>query len=527
MIQAGRFKMRVESSGLIVNSINRKIPAYVNGYGEIIPFKGAFKSFPERGMHGRPARTYFHTRDKVKKSIREAVQASGLENGMTISFHHHLRNGDKVLNLVLEELSEMGFKNLRLAPTALFKVHTDVIRHIESGLITSIHGSINGPVGRKVSEGCFNQAVVLRSHGGRARAIEAGELRINVAFIAAPSSDRYGNLSGTGRSSCGAIGYAVSDAQFADHVIAVTDNLADYPLLPASIDQIFVDSVVKVESIGDPNGIVSGTTRITADPARLEQADIAARLLDSAGVIKQGFSFQTGAGGTSLAVTKYVADIMREKKIKGSFGSGGITGYFVDLLEEGLFDKLLDVQSFDLRAVKSIGENHDHVEMSASMYANPHNSGCVVNMLDAVVLGATEVDTSFNVNVNTEFDGALMHGIGGHQDTAAGAGITIVTLPLIRGRIPSVVENVITVTSPGETVDVIITDRGTAINPKRTDLIEAASRANIHTCSIEELQHRAEKLCGKPEPLRFTDNVIGVIEYRDGTVIDVVRQVEQ
>lgn len=519
--------MRVESSGLIVNAVNRKIPAYVNGYGEIVPFKGAFGIFPERGMHGRPARTHFHSRDKVRTNIREAIKESGLENGMTISFHHHLRNGDKVLNLVLEELSEMGFKNLRLAPTALFKVHTEVIKHIKSGLITSIHGSINGPVGREVSAGCFDQAVVLRSHGGRARAIEAGELKINVAFIAAPSSDRYGNISGTGKSSCGAIGYAVSDAQFADHVIAITDNLVDYPLLPASIEQIFVDSVVTIDSIGNPNGIVSGTTKITTDPARLEQANTAARLLDAAGIIKPGFSFQTGAGGTSLAVTKYVAKIMRERKISGSFGSGGITGAFVDLLKEGLFTKLLDVQSFDLDAVKSIGVNHDHIEMSASMYANPHNSGCVVNMLDAVVLGATEVDVNFNVNVNTEFDGALMHGIGGHQDTAAGAGITIVTLPLIRGRIPSVVEDVITVTSPGETIDVIITDRGTAINPKREDLVQAAATAGIHTCSIEELQQRAVQLCGKPEPLRFTDNVIGVIEYRDGTVIDVVRQVKK
>jgi citrate lyase subunit alpha/citrate CoA-transferase len=160
------------------------------------------------------------------------------------------------------------------------------------------------------------------------------------------------------------------------------------------------------------------------------------------------------------------------------------------------------------------------------MYANPHNSGCAVNMLDAVVLGATEVDVNFNVNVNTEFNGDLLHGIGGHQDTAAGAGITIVTLPLIRGRIPSVVKDVITVTSPGETIDVIITDRGTAINPAREDLLLAAKRAGISLCSIQELCDKAQKLCGKPQKLYFTDNIIGLIEYRDGTVIDVVRQVE-
>jgi len=39
--------------------------------------------------------------------------------------------------------------------------------------------------------------------------------------------------------------------------------------------------------------------------------------------------------------------------------------------------------------------------VSAGFYANPHNRGTAVNLLDVVVLGATEVDVDFNVNVNT------------------------------------------------------------------------------------------------------------------------------
>lgn len=74
-----------------------------------------------------------------------------------------------------------------------------------------------------------------------------------------------------------------------------------------------------------------------------------------------------------------------------------------------------------------------------------------VNMLDVVILGATEVDR--DVNVNTDADGALLHGIGGHQDTAAGAKLTIIAQPLLRGRIPCVTDTVYSVTTPGECVD--------------------------------------------------------------------------
>lgn len=509
------------------NSLGRELPDFIPGYGKVQPFSGAFSTLPGTSGAVRPPRHALPGSDKLVGSLRGAIERSGLKNGMTVSFHHHLREGDRVLNLVMDEISAMGIRDIRIAPTALFGVHREIIRHIDSGVVTSINGSLNGPVGRKVSSGVFSTPVVLRSHGGRARAIEAGDLKIDVAFIAAPSADEYGNISGSfGPSACGPLGYAVPDAMYAGHVVAVTDNLVPYPMLPASIEQIFVDTIVAVDSIGDPRGIVSGTTKVTTDPLRLKQARLAADILYSAGFIRPDFSFQTGAGGASLAVASFVADIMREKLIIGSFGCGGITGMLVNMLNEGLFRKLLDVQSFDLAAVRSIGTNPDHVEMSASMYANPHNSGCVVNRLDAVILGATEVDVDFNVNVNTEFDGALVHGIGGHMDTAAGAATTVVVAPLIRGRVPLVVDRVFTVTSPGETIDVVVTDRGVAVNPRRPDLAIAAAKAGIKICDIAQLRDRAYDICGKPEPLNELDEIVGVIEYRDGTVIDVVRKVE-
>jgi len=511
------------------NSLGREIPESIKGYKDVVPFKGAFDYIPEGKYHTRKIDcTYPSKQTKIMNSIEDAIREVELKDGMTVSFHHHLRNGDYVINTVISTISKMGIRDIKLASTALFPIHREIIPFIKDGTITRIESSLNGPVGRLITEGFLEYPVTLRSHGGRARAIYSGDLEIDVAFIAAPSADIYGNISGLyGPSACGSLGYAFSDARHAKKVIAITDTLLDYPISPISIPQTEVDIVVKVDQIGDPKGIVSGTTRITKDPTRLKIAEMAAELIKASGLLRDGFSFQTGAGGISLAVAKFVRDTLKEKKIKGSFGLGGITGYFVEMLKEGLFRTLLDVQCFDLEAVKSLKENATHQEISADFYANPHNKGCIVNMLDSVILGATEIDLDFNVNVNTEFDGALVHGIGGHQDTAAGAKLTIVVSPLLRGRIPTVTEKVLTVTTPGETIDAFVSEYGIAINPRREELIQRAKESHLPLVTMEELLDKASRLVGKPDPLPLTDKIIGVIEYRDGTVIDVVRAPEK
>ncbi len=515
---------------MALNRAGRDVPSQIDGYGPVIPFMGHDARKPEGDRAGGKLKATFSDRtDKTVKDIKEAIRASGLRSGMTVSFHHHLRNGDYVVNQVIDACAEMGIRDLTIFPTALFGVHKALIPHIKSGVIRRIMGSVNGPIGQLASEGGLQSPVVLRSHGGRPRAVIAGDVKIDVAFIAAPSADRYGNLSGRlGRSACGSLGYAVTDAEYADCVVAVTDNLIPFPLTPVSINQTKVDFVVVVDSIGDPAGIVSGTTQVTRDPMRLLIARHAAALIESSPYFREGLSFQTGAGGISLAVAAYVREVMRKRAIKGSFGLGGITSFFVDMLNEGLFERLMDVQSFDLAAVKSIAENLNHVEISADWYANPWNSGAVVNMLDTVVLGATEVDRHFNANVNTEADGALLHGIGGHQDTAAGAKLTIITTPLLRGRIPCVVDDVYTVTTPGEVVDAIVTEFGVAINPLRQDLIDAAKEAgDVPLVTVDELAERARKMSGPMEPVATKDRIIGVVEWRDGSVIDVVRQLDR
>ena len=160
------------------------------------------------------------------------------------------------------------------------------------------------------------------------------------------------------------------------------------------------------------------------------------------------------------------------------------------------------------------------------MYANPHTSGAIVNRVDTGFLGATEVDLDFNVNVNTHSDGMMLHGTGGHSDVAAGSKLTFVTVPLYRGRLPIIVDKVTNVTTPGETIDVIATDAGIAINPRRTDLMESLEGTGLPIRSIEELYEEAISMTGRPEKPEFEDEIVGIIEYRDGSIIDVIHRVK-
>lgn len=231
---------------------------------------------------------------------------------------------------------------------------------------------------------------------------------------------------------------------------------------------------------------------------------------------------QTGAGGTSLAVAGYIRNIMIQNNIHGSFASGGITGYFVEMLKENLFDKLYDVQCFDLDAVKSYHNNQNHLAMSASLYANPYEEAVIADKLDFVILGATEIDLNFNVNVTTDSYGNIMGGSGGHSDTAHGAKVTVITTNLIKSRLPIIKDRVTTITTPGEDIDVLVTERGIAINPKRTDLLDNLKKSKLNIMSIEKLYQLGHKITGTPRKITQSSEVVGVVEYRDGTVIDCI-----
>lgn len=160
------------------------------------------------------------------------------------------------------------------------------------------------------------------------------------------------------------------------------------------------------------------------------------------------------------------------------------------------------------------------------MYANPANRGPVVDMLDAVILGAAEIDLGFNVNVTTKANGVIMGGSGGHADTAAGAKLAIMTTRLTAAGFPKVVGRVGTLTTPGETVDVLVTDAGVAVNPRRTELADRLREARLPLMDIAELKKQAEsRATASARPIERTDRVVAVSEYRDGTVTDLIRAV--
>lgn len=511
------------------NAVGREVPEYIEGYGSVRPYAGAFASLGAKTKVAAKSFSYQPGQSKLLASIDQVLDRLELKDGMTVSFHHHFRNGDKVTNLVMAAIAARGIKDIHLAASGLFPCHEPLVALMECGVITKVTTSTfnPGPVAKAITAGRLQKPATLMSHGGRPRAIESGDLHIDVAFIAAPTADPWGNLNGTnGPSACGYLSYAYADAQYADKVVAITDHLVSYPACPVEISQEKVDYVVTLDSIGDPGGIVSGTTKITTDPVRLKIAADAAELIQRSGYLKEGMSFQTGASSTSLAVAAEVRRRMQEQHITGSFGLGGIHAYFVQMLEEGLFHALLDTQCFDLDAVSSAARNPNHMAISGSQYANPHNKGAVVNALDVVILGATEIDVDFNVNVITGSNGVIMGASGGHSDCAAGAKLTIIVANLTRKNFCIVRDRVTTVTTPGETIDALVTDYGIAINPTRKDLLQAVAGSGLPVLDIHALKALGESLVGPQTQFVSDGPIVGVVEYRDGTVIDLVRQTD-
>ncbi|CAI0821383.1 Citrate lyase alpha chain [Serratia fonticola] len=463
------------------------------------------------------------------ESLEVAIRRSGLQDGMTISFHHAFRGGDLALNQVMDVLAKMGFRNLTLASSSLTDCHAPLVGHIRNGVVSRIYTSgLRGPLADAISRGLLKEPVQVHSHGGRVNLVESGELQIDVAFLGVPTCDEFGNANGyTGDACCGSLGYAKVDAAAARSVVLLTEAIVPYPHHPASLAQDQVDLIVQLERVGDADKIGADATRMTSNPRELLIARCAAEVIVDSGYFTEGFSLQTGTGGASLAVTRFLEDKMRARGVRAGFALGGITSTMVDLHEKGLIGKLLDVQSFDRAAAMSLARNPNHIEISANQYANFSSKGASVDRLDVVVLSALEIDTGFNVNVLTGSDGVIRGASGGHCDTAAAARLAIIVAPLVRGRIPTLVEQVTTCVTPGSSIDILVTDHGIAVNPARPELAQRLRDAGLQVVTIEWLRERALVLTGEPKPIAFTDNVVAVVRYRDGSVIDVVHQVAE
>lgn len=463
--------------------------------------------------------------NKMVQNISELFDKLEIKDGATLSFHHHLRNGDFVLNMVFEEVKRRGIKDITLVASSIFPCHEPIVPLIKDGTIKNVITSyMSGPVAESISHGDLKGTLVMQSHGGRARAIMEGSVKIDVAFIGAPATDIHGNIFATeGKAFCGTLGYAIADSIMAEKTVAITDTII--PLEgKTEIPSERINYILKVDSIGDPNGIISGTTRITKDPVGLRIAQKAVEVMVATGLVKDGMCYQSGAGGVSLAVTKFLGDYMEREGIKGKFASGGVTGDLCDMKNRGLFDRIYDVQCFDLKSAEDIKNDPRHITMSAEKYASPYKDA-IVNSLDFVILGATELDTDFNVNVTTGHDGVIMGGSGGHQDTAYGAKVSIIVSKLFQSRIPLIVDRVGVISTPGSTVDVLVTERGVAVNENRKDIIEALKAHDIEVMTIKELKELSDSLTGVPEKKRDeSKRVIGYMEYRDGQVLDKIYQ---
>ncbi len=435
------------------------------------------------------ARLEFQKKSPKLATLEEAIRRSGLTDGMTISFHHHFRGGDKVVNMVVDKLAQMGFRNLHLAASSLSDVHSPLIGHIRNGVISRISTSgLRGELAQCISHGLMDEPVVFRSHGGRGSAISSGDLHIDVAFLGTSSSDPLGNACGysrspNARSICGSLGYALPDARYADKVVVITDDLVPYPNTPNSISEHDVDFVVEVDSVGDSSKIASGAIRDTKNPRDILLAQQAARVIENSGYFNDGFSIQTGSGGASLAAVKFLRESMIEKGIKASFALGGITAHMVRMHQEGHY-------------------------------------------LDVVILSALEADVNFNVNVLVGSDGIIRGAIGGHPDTAADSALSVIVCPLLRGRIPCIVDEVTTLITPGSTVDVIVTEYGIAVNPARPDLAARLREKGMNVVGIEWLRDKARSIIGQAAPLPFGNKVVGVVMNRDGSVMDVIKNIE-
>ena len=512
------------------NAVGREIPEEILEITGKEVFQGNYykdgTEFQKRGPITKVVMN--HDTSKMVSSIHEALVKCGAHDGMTLGFHHHFRNGDLIVNMVMHEVHKMGIKDVTICASSLGQAHDEIVPYIEDGTITNIQSSgVRGKIGEAISQGKLKGLATMRSHGGRVRAIQTGETTIDISFIGAPTCDDYGNCRGTGgKSDCGVLSYSFVDGNHANKVVAVTDCLVPFPNYPADIAMTKVDYVCVVDAIGIPEKIATGAAKPTTDQRKLMMAEYCTQVVANTPYFKDGFAYQTGVGGASIASAISLGKIMKERGIKMGFAVGGMSKPMVDLLNDGLVGCLLDTQDFDMDAVKSVVHPNHH-KISAGAYANPFNKGAYVNKLDYVILAAPEVDVNFNVNVVVGSDGMITGAQGGHPDAAMGAKCTIVIAPLLQGRIPAICTEVTTVTTPGESVDIVVTDYGVAVNPRRPDLLEALKGVDsIPLYTIEELRDMAYEIVGEPEKVQFGDRIVGIIEARDGTVMDVVRQVK-
>ena len=159
------------------NVIGIEIPESLGGFGELEPFQGAWarlnRGWMDEAVAPRPIKAKTPRADKRIERLEAAIAKCEPHNGMTVSFHHHLRAGDGVVSKVIEILHRMGFREITLASSSLTSAHDPLVPYVKDGTITRIWSSgIRDGLGTAITRGDLAYPVVIQSHGGRVRAIK-------------------------------------------------------------------------------------------------------------------------------------------------------------------------------------------------------------------------------------------------------------------------------------------------------------------------------------------------------------------
>ncbi len=525
-------------------SLGREVPTVLDGR-ELRPFAGSFAGTPEPTAHpARVARTPFAGASKVT-TLEQAFAV--VRDGDAVSFPHYYRTGgDRFLRAVIGELRRRGLKGIRLIGNAYFGELDYLVEAVKDGTIAYLYGNPYGGLAKAASAGALLPVrVVGCSHGGRQRDIMLGIEPVRLAVFPAPAADPWGNASGVlGRPEerCGPLGLFDADVRYADYSCVCAGTVYERFLPHRSISMEHVDFVVPFANVGDSAGIGAGTLDLARimGGENLKVADRVMALLGAAGLLRDGVAFQSGSGA-SLAILQRLSDHFVAHGLRASFTIGGITQIHVEMLRRGAVELILHGQCFqptDL-VFESLLNDRGHQEVSTSIYANLAGKGTLTPLLDFALLSCAEIDTAFNVNTVTGYDGRFVGGIGGGPNVGRSR-MTVIFTTLAgfskrRGQsYPSIRERVNTVTMPGELVDVVITEEDAVVNPASRSpyvaaLRENAGAAGIRLISMEELAAKAlakAKSLGPlmPEP-DLTGEAVEIVKADDGSLLDVVRRV--
>ncbi len=526
------------------NAFGREVPTRLDGH-EYRPFAGSWAEMPEEATH--PARIPRRPFDGSSKVTTLEAAFSVLRDGDAVSFPHYYRNGgDRFLRTVIGELKRRGLVGIRLIGNAYFGELGYLVEAVKDGTIAYLYGNPYGGLAKVAGAGALLPLRIIGcSHGGRQRDIMLGIEPVRLAVFPAPAADPWGNASGVlgkPEQRCGPLGLFDADVRYADYACVCAGTVFDRFLTHRSISMEYVDFVVPFEGVGDAAGIGAGTLDLSRvmSGENLKVADRVMALLAAAGLLRNGVAFQSGSGA-SLAILQRLSDHFVQHGLKASFTIGGITQIHVEMLKRGAVELIMHGQCFQPteEVFDSLLNDPGHQEVTTSIYANLACKGTLTPLLDFALLSCAEIDTAFNVNTVTGYDGRFVGGIGGGPNVGRSK-LTIIFTTLAgfskrRGQAyPSIRERVNTVTMPGELVDVVITEEDAVINPASNSpylaaLRENAAKAGIPLISMDELAAKAmAKAKGlgplMPEP-ELTGEAVEIVKADDGSILDIVRQV--